>query len=60
MSDEKKESRTDIQDLPRPEQEVTDKEAKGVQGGLLNVEALPVKQPKKEPSEVITDFAPNH
>ena len=60
MSDEKKESRINIEDLPQPEQELTSEEAKEVQGGLLNIDALPAKQPKKAPSEVITDFAPNH
>lgn len=33
MSEEKKETRINIEDLPQPEQELTDEEAKEVQGG---------------------------
>jgi hypothetical protein len=35
MSDEKKESRINIEDLPQAEQELTAEEAKDVKGGLL-------------------------
>ena len=41
MSDEKKESRTNIQDLPQEEKELTAEEAKEVQGGLL-VQTSPI------------------
>jgi hypothetical protein len=34
MSDEKKDTRTNIEDLPQAEQELTTEEAKEVQGGL--------------------------
>ena len=34
MSDEKKESRTKIEDLPLAEQELTSEEAKDVKGGI--------------------------
>jgi hypothetical protein len=59
MSEEKTESRINIEDLPQPERELSPEEAKEVQGGfLVNVEALPTKQPKKEPSQTITDLTP--
>lgn len=35
MSDEKNESRINIEDLPQPEQELTSEEAKQVQGGVI-------------------------
>lgn len=35
MSDEKKEGRVNIDDLPRAEQELTPEQAKGVQGGAI-------------------------
>lgn len=35
MSDDNKESRINVDDLPKDEQELTAEEAKGVQGGII-------------------------
>lgn len=48
MSDEKKEGRINVEDLPQAEQELTPEEAKEVKGGLLaralcNNEVISVK-----------------
>ena len=44
MSDEKKESKVKVNDLPEPEQELTDEEANQVKGGL----GLTTEQPNDE------------
>ena len=58
MADEKKESNVKVENLPQGEKELTTEEAKEVQGGFFNMEALPVIK-KKEKSEIMTDLTPN-
>ncbi len=40
MSDEKQESRIKVDDLPEPEQELTDEDAKNIKGGLPAVQKV--------------------
>lgn len=42
MSDEQKESRIRIEDLPQAEEELTSEEARDVKGGSLNFEEIKV------------------
>lgn len=46
MQEEKKESRINIEDLPKPEQELTDEEAKKVHGGLASIQDQTAKSDK--------------
>ena len=43
MSGEQKESRINIEDLPKEEQELTPEEAKEVKGGLANIQDQTLK-----------------